>query len=228
VRISGLAFNGNCLIVVSGKTTVARLYAKFLASVQVLPGNSFIETTGSRMANDGVPAIQKTIQKVLEDGGGTIFCDEAYQLAGQHNFQGSKVLDFLLAEMENNVGKLVFIFAGYAKEMEKFFEHNPGLTSRVPYNLLFEDYSDEDLMDMLEGLIKKKFSGRMKVDDPDGIRGLYGRTICSSDQHTLSSIYRTNCCSSTGPWAWAQRLWQCPGFAKPLRSDSRTTGTPVA
>jgi hypothetical protein len=34
------------------------------------------------------------------------------------------VLDFLLAEIENLAGKVVFIFAGYRKQMEKF-EHNP-------------------------------------------------------------------------------------------------------
>jgi ATP-dependent Clp protease ATP-binding subunit ClpA len=161
--------------VIIGKTTVARLYGKFLASVQVIPGNAFVETTGSRLANEGVTGVKKTVEKIIEDGGGTLFCDEAYQLTGQHNFQGGQVLDFLLAEMENNVGKLVFIFAGYTKEMERFFEHNPGLPSRVPYNLRFDDYSDEEFLDMLESLAAKKFHGRMKVDEPDGIRGLSGK-----------------------------------------------------
>ena len=84
-------------------------------------------------------------------------------------------MDFLLAEMENNVGKIVFIFAGYNKEMEKFFEHNPGLKSRVPYKLQFKDYEDDELLSMLDNLIVKMYGGRMKVDDKDGIKGLYGR-----------------------------------------------------
>lgn len=156
----------------TGKTTVARLYAKFLASVQVLPSNAFVETTGSKLANEGVPGAKKMLEKVIEDGGGTIFVDEAYQLASSHNYGGKPVLDYLLAEMENSVGQLVFIFAGYTKEMEAFFEHNPGLVSRVPYRLIFEDYSDNELLDMLENFIKKKFNGRMKVEG--NIRGLYG------------------------------------------------------
>ncbi|KAF8958975.1 P-loop containing nucleoside triphosphate hydrolase protein [Flammula alnicola] len=137
----------------TGKTTVARHYAKFLASVRVLPGNAFEETTGSRLADDGVKGAKALLEKVINAGGGAIFVDEAYQLASQHNFQGSQVLDFLLAEMENNVGKVVFILAGYNKQMEKFFEHNPGLTSRK--------------------MIHRKYGGRMKVED--GIHGLYGR-----------------------------------------------------
>lgn len=81
----------------------------------------FIETTGSRLANDGVPGAKKTIETLINAGGGTIFVDEAYQLTSGQNYGGGQVLDFLLAEMENNVGKIVFIFAGYNKEMEKFF-----------------------------------------------------------------------------------------------------------
>jgi replication-associated recombination protein RarA len=139
----------------------------------VLPGNAWVETTGSSIANDGIPGIKKVIEDVIKAGGGTIFVDEAYQLATQSNIGGSQVLDFMLAEMENRVGTIVFILAGYNKEMEKFFEHNPGLTSRVPYRLQFNDYNDEELLTMLEKLVEKKYSGRMAVED--GIRGLYGR-----------------------------------------------------
>lgn len=119
--------------------------------------------------------MKKTIEDVLKAGGGTVFVDEAYQLTSQHNFGGGQVLDFLLAEMENQVGKIAFIFAGYNKEMEKFFEHNPGLNSRVPFRFQFKDYEDAELLGMLEKSIYRHYSGRMKVDGEDGIRGLYGR-----------------------------------------------------
>ncbi|KIM32087.1 hypothetical protein M408DRAFT_63388 [Serendipita vermifera MAFF 305830] len=159
----------------TGKTTVARIYGRFLASMQVIEGTTFEETTGARLANDGVDAVRKMIENLVNAGGGTLFIDEAYQLTSGHNPGGGKVLDFLLAEIENQVGKIVFLFAGYDREMEKFFEHNPGLPSRVPYTFKFEDYSDEVLMDILEKMLTKKFSGRMRVDDTDGLRGLYGR-----------------------------------------------------
>lgn len=132
-----------------------------------------METTGSRLANDGVAGIKKHIEEVVNAGGGTIFVDEAYQLASEHNYQGSQVLDFLLAEMENKVGTIVFILAGYNKQMEKFFEHNPGLTSRVPYGLQFADYTDGEFLLMLEQLITKRYNGNMKVEE--GVQGLYCR-----------------------------------------------------
>ena len=111
------------------------------------------------------------IDQALLVGGGAIFIDEAYQLTSDKS--GEQVLDFLLAEMENRVGTLIFILAGYNKEMEKFFEHNPGLPSRVPYRLQFADYTDAELMTMLEDMVLKRYTGRMDIED--GIRGLYCR-----------------------------------------------------
>ena len=132
-----------------------------------------METTGSRLANDGVAGVKKHLEQINNAGGGAFFVDEAYQLTSQQNYGGPQVLDFLLAEMENNVGKIVFIIAGYNKEMEKFFEHNPGLLSRVPYSLQFADYEDSELRLMLSKLIHKKYKGRMAIED--GKTGLYMR-----------------------------------------------------
>ena len=157
----------------TGKTTVARLYAQFLASIGVLPGTEFVETTGSRIASEGVAGAKKHVEKILNGGGGAFFLDEAYQLAGGNNPGGASVLDFLLAEIENRVGKIVFILAGYSREMERFFEHNPGFDSRMPHRLHFADYTDKELLLMLSRLVEKKYNGRAKLED--GINGLYAR-----------------------------------------------------
>lgn len=158
----------------TGKTTVARLYAKFLSSMGIIPGDKFIETTGSRLANDGVPGCQKIIETLLKDGGGAIFIDEAYQLVGS-SFGGTQVLDCLLTEVENLTGKVVFILAGYQRPMEKFFAHNEGLPSRFPHELKFEDFDDTELMQILIGYIEKTYRKQMKVEDNLG--GLYCRIV---------------------------------------------------
>lgn len=157
----------------TGKTTVARLYAKFLAAVGIIPGHIFIETTGSRLANEDVSGCQKTIEKLLKDGGGAIFIDEAYQLVQGSSVGGSQVVDFLLAEAENLTGKIIFILAGYQRPMEKFFDYNPGLPSRFPHALKFDDFDDTELMQILQSWIEKTYNKQMKVDD--GLGGLYCR-----------------------------------------------------
>ncbi|KAK8151607.1 P-loop containing nucleoside triphosphate hydrolase protein [Phyllosticta citribraziliensis] len=157
----------------TGKTTVARIYAKFLCSVGALPGNYFVESSGSDLANDGVSGCKKKLEDILNNGGGALFIDEAYQLASGSSAGGKNVLDFLLAEVENLTGKVVFILAGYNKQMEAFFAHNPGIPSRFPRQLQFRDYKDEELLEILIYGINKRWNGRMQVEL--GVRGLYGR-----------------------------------------------------
>ncbi|KAJ5114222.1 hypothetical protein N7456_002756 [Penicillium angulare] len=159
----------------TGKTTVARLYAKFLSAVGIISGDKFIETTGSRLSNEGVSQCQKMIEQLLKDGGGVVFIDEAYQMTQSGTFGGGQVLDFLLAEVENLTGKIVFILAGYQRPMEKFFAHNSGLPSRFPHSLMFDDFDDTELMVIINSWIEKTWKKQMKVDD--GLGGLYCRIL---------------------------------------------------
>lgn len=159
----------------TGKTTVARLYAKFLVEIGALPGSKFVETTGAKLSNEGVAGTKKMLESIVAAGGGTCFIDEAYQLVSGNSFGGGAVLDYLLAEIENTTGKIVFMFAGYEKQMEKFFQHNPGLNSRMPRKFVFEDYSEMELLHMLQQKIKRKFKGRMAMED--GPDGLYMRIV---------------------------------------------------
>ncbi|KAF6807115.1 AAA family ATPase [Colletotrichum sojae] len=149
----------------TGKTTVARIYVKFLTSMGVIAGSCFKETTGSKLATNGVPGCQQLLDDVLEDGGGVIFIDEAYQLSSGNSSGGKAVLDFLLAEVENLTGKIVFVLAGYNKQMESFFAHNPGFPSRFPIEMKFDDYDDDELLRILKYQINKKYAGRMKWED---------------------------------------------------------------
>lgn len=107
-----------------GKTTVARIYAQFLTSLGVIPGSCFKEETGASLANAGVSGCKAIIDEILNDGGGVLFIDEAYQLTSGNSFGGGAVLDYLLPEIENLNGKVVFILAGYRKQMESFYAHN--------------------------------------------------------------------------------------------------------
>ena len=138
-------------------------------------GNVVEETTASRLTNGGVPAFKKLIEKVLNDGGGAIFIDEAYQLATGSSATGSQILDALLDEAENLTGKVVFVLAGYKQEMENVFSHNPGLPSRFPHEFVFEDYKDEELLQIFQKQIQGRFDGRMRVED--GIDGLFCRIV---------------------------------------------------
>lgn len=74
--------------------------------------------------------------------------------------------------MENQTGKIVFILAGYNKEMEKFFMHNPGIPSRIPHQLQFADYTDSELLRILQKSLLDKYAGAMMVEE-----GMDGRLL---------------------------------------------------
>eukprot|EP00899_Mesostigma_viride_P024820 jgi/Mesvir1/5522/Mv15562-RA.1 len=140
----------------TGKTTVARLYGEFLVSLGVLSGSAMEETTGARLVQGGVDELKELLEAIEEEGGGVLFIDEAYQLNPKSEMYGRRVLDYLLAEVENKIGKLVVALAGYKSKMEALFEHNEGLPERFPYKFAFEDYEDSELMAMLQKRIVKK------------------------------------------------------------------------
>eukprot|EP01041_Mallomonas_annulata_P005723 gene5723-11565_t len=142
----------------TGKTTVARLYGSFLEEVGILPKDSIVEeTSGSALISGGVGALKKILEKIKAAKGGVVFVDEAYQLNPSQSQGGREVLDFILVHAERlqgEYGSLVWIFAGYNKHMDKLFEHNPGLPSRFPIKFTFEDYSDDELLDIFNGILK--------------------------------------------------------------------------
>ena len=88
---------------------------------------------------------------------------------------GKAILDFLLAEVENLTGKVVFILAGYNKQMESFFAHNPGIPSRFPHQVQFADYEDSELLAIMDYGIANQYGGRMVLED--GPHGLYARIV---------------------------------------------------
>lgn len=154
---------------------MARFYAQFLTELCVIPGSCFKETTGAALANLTVSGCQGLIDDILNKGGGVLFIDEAYQLTSGNNPGGGAVLDYLLTEVENLRGKVVFVLAGYSKQMESFFAHNPGLPSRFPVDMAFADYTDDELVRILELKISKKYKSLMRCED--GLRGLYCRIV---------------------------------------------------
>jgi AAA+ superfamily predicted ATPase len=153
----------------TGKTTIARHYGTFLQQLSVLPSKSiFKETSGAKLIQDGVKGVQDILKEIKNAGGGVIFVDEAYQLASDR--EGGKVLDFILPlaeSLESEFGPLVWVFAGYKKQMEKLFEHNDGLPSRFPHRFVFEDYSDDELKSIFTDMLKYK-SAQVQTGKPAG------------------------------------------------------------
>ncbi len=131
----------------TGKTTVARLVAAIYQAVGVLPKGHLVECDRSELVAGyvGQTAI-KTAEVIGQAMGGALFIDEAYALAGD-DF-GGEAIDTLVKEMEDHRDDLMVIVAGYPGPMAGFITSNPGLESRFRLTLSFEDYSDDQLVEI--------------------------------------------------------------------------------
>lgn len=143
----------------TGKTTVARILSKIYQGLGVLKNDNYVEVDRSGLVCGYVgQTATKTMEVVEEAMGGILFIDEAYSLTvdkGDNDF-GREAVDTLLKAMEDHRDELVVIVAGYEGPMNEFLKSNPGLKSRFNKFLYFEDYTEEELVKILENMCKSK------------------------------------------------------------------------
>ena len=132
----------------TGKTTVARIMARIYHSLGILSKGTLVEVDRSGLVAGYVGQTALKTKKVIEKAmGGVLFIDEAYALnGGSENDFGQEAIDTVLKAMEDHREDLVVIVAGYTELMEDFIHSNPGLESRFNRFLLFEDYSQDEMM----------------------------------------------------------------------------------
>lgn len=147
----------------TGKTTVARLLSKIYKQLGVLEKGQLVEVDRAGLVAGYVgQTALKTKEKIDEAMGGILFIDEAYTLAKGGSDFGQEAIDTILKAMEDNRENFVVIVAGYPDPMEQFLGSNPGLKSRFNKNIMFEDYTEEELLCILNAFCKP-FS--MKLSD---------------------------------------------------------------
>ncbi|MET7277490.1 AAA family ATPase [Kribbella sp. NPDC005582] len=140
----------------TGKTTVARLVSGIYKALGLLSKGQLVEVDRSELVAGYLgQTATKTAEVVASAAGGVLFIDEAYSLTagdlGADQY-GREAVDTLVKEMEDRRDDLVVIVAGYPEPMATFIAANPGLASRFRTTIAFDDYSDEELTDILTGL----------------------------------------------------------------------------
>ena len=138
----------------TGKTTIARLVARYLKAIGALKGGQLIEVGRGdlvgRYTGHTAPLTNSVIESAL---GGVLFIDEAYSLyRGEQDSFGLEAIDTLVKGMEDHRDELVVILAGYTREMEHFLTANSGLASRFPNRIEFPDYTAAELLDITHRL----------------------------------------------------------------------------
>ena len=142
----------------TAKTTVARLFAEILKDEKVLPTGNFVEVGRAELVGEHVGATAPLVKRKFKEAqGGILFIDEAYSLCDSYeNGFGDEAINTLVQEMENHRDDVIVIFAGYPDKMKTFLDRNPGMRSRIAFQVEFEDYSTEELCNITELMLSKK------------------------------------------------------------------------
>lgn len=143
----------------TGKTTVAKLIGKMLYGLGYAKSAKFKETTAQDFIGEYVGQTGPKARNLINEcKGGVILIDEAYVFASPGQEFAQEALVEIIKEMEKK--ETIFIFAGYKDEMKKFIDMNPGIKSRVGYYTEFNDYTVDELYQILERKIKRS---KMKI-----------------------------------------------------------------
>ena len=182
----------------TGKTTMARKLGEILAAIGYLDSGHVVEVDRSKMVSPYQGETPKVVNQLCDKAmGGILFVDEAYTLApvsqaGDRDTQGAQALETLMKRMEDDRDKFVVIAAGYRTEMENLFRINPGFRSRFNYFLNIEDYTPDELFQIMlvfakgkkyifspeaEALTKKMITELYKSRDKDFANGRTMRSL---------------------------------------------------
>lgn len=161
----------------TGKTTVARLVGKIYEVLGLVADSSiFVECGRSDLVGEYLgqtaPKVDKMVRSAL---GGILFIDEAYSLYQDDSATtadyGKEAINELVKEIENHRDNLIVIMAGYTQEMKNMIgKANPGLKSRFPVWLEFEDYTAAEMVQIFYFMLQEK--GYRMAGEPGDLEAL--------------------------------------------------------
>lgn len=175
-RIMHFIFTGNPGV---GKTTVARLIGEIFHQAGLLSKGHTVETNRAGLVGRYIGESEaNTTAKITEARGGVLFIEEIYALTSEvsgateetRDF-GIKVLDTLMPVLSDPESDLIVIGAGYLDNMRKFLKANPGLASRFPIVLDFEDFSTEQIWSIARKRLEE-FDFNVSEDGEEEVRRL--------------------------------------------------------
>ncbi len=145
----------------TGKTTVARIVAEIFHSLRILPTPAVESVAASQLLGKYLGHSADNTHKAFDAAmGGVLFIDEAHQLRGKdrgNDVLQQEVVDAMITRLEDDRDKFIAIFAGYTDQMHEFFESDPGLKSRIPGEIEFEDYTSAEVAEIATAVLSKNW-----------------------------------------------------------------------
>jgi hypothetical protein len=123
----------------------------------ILGTSDYVECSASDLIGQYVGQTgPKTQNKLTEALGRVLFVDEAYRFCD--GAFGKEAVNELVDCLTKPafMGKIVVILAGYTHQIDELLQINPGLSSRFPEEVVFENMAPEKCLELLQREIKKQ------------------------------------------------------------------------
>ena len=171
----------------TGKTTVAKLVGQIYHNMGLLSKGHTVETNRAKLVGEYIGMTEKITLEVIEQArGGVLFIDEAYTLISNKESDskdfGKEVVNALLTVLSEPDPDMIIIMAGYEDKMNNMLSTNPGLKDRFPLNFTFENYNEDELMEIAYNLLEKD---NYKLTDAARYRLhlLMEKAVANRDEH---------------------------------------------
>lgn len=143
----------------TGKTTVAKMLGRIFHSLGILSKGEVIVAERRTIIGRYIGQTEQNMTRLLESAKGNIlFIDEAYSLtdtcSDRKDF-GYRVIECLLTVLSQPNPDMIIIFAGYKREIDQMMKANPGLHGRFPFTFHFNDYTHEELIQIMVLFIER-------------------------------------------------------------------------
>ena len=158
----------------TAKTTVARLVAEILKDNGILSEGKCVEVGRSQLVGKFVGQTAPQFCDMFNEAKGSVlFIDEAYSLVeDKKGLYGTEAINTIVQEMENRREDTIVILAGYPEQMKELLEWNPGMKSRIAFHVSFDDYTEEELLDITK-LLAKERGMLLDKDAEEKLLGIY-------------------------------------------------------
>lgn len=127
---------------------------------------NIITTKGTDWVGAYMGHTEKFVNDLVRDNEGSVITiDEAYEImSSSKDMYGKKALTIINATMSEKPRSFIFVFMGYRKDIEKLYEYQSGLRSRIPWNFACDSYTPEDLYNIL---IARCVNEKLPLDEGD-------------------------------------------------------------
>lgn len=171
----------------TGKTTVAKLVGQIYHNMGLLSKGHTVETNRAKLVGEYIGMTEKTTLEVIEQArGGVLFIDEAYTLMPNRESDskdfGKEVVNTLLTVLSEPDPDMIIIMAGYEDKMNNMLRTNPGLKDRFPLNFTFENYNEDELMEIACNLLEKD-NYKLTEAARDRLYSLMKKAVANRDEH---------------------------------------------